>query len=184
MTNCRYNFNMDKYNSIEELANNTADYLSMGMIVYCDPENLTAAGIFENWLFEYSEYLELDDKEFEEIRKGDDRWQIDHAQFLREAVSLPVTIESPESRTVYRWMEDFIDEHQHQRAFFEKATKALERRKPFKGFKYVVFDFNLQQEWFAYRSRHLADYVLSELSYRNSSPEMDDDDDFDDDFDD
>ena len=89
---------MDKYNSIEELANNTADYLSMGMIVYCDPENLTAAGIFENWLFEYSEYLELDDKEFEEIRKGDDRWQIDHAQFLREAVSLPVTIESPESR--------------------------------------------------------------------------------------
>lgn len=65
-------------------------------------------------------------------------------------------------------MEMFIYEKIHDITIAEKFNQALERKKPFRNFKDLLFDYpNLREQWFAYHLEHLKNETINWLCNNN-----------------
>ena len=113
---------------------------------------------------EYS-YLELSDEDFAKVPEDElHGWQRDMAADLRETICLPHCIEKPESFEAFRWMEDFTTQHSDNNKFYNYAVKALNNRKPFRGFR-AALDWNsLTKDWYAFHDERMREYVSDHIT--------------------
>jgi hypothetical protein len=65
-------------------------------------------------------------------------------------------------------METFVYEKIQDNKIAEKFNQALERKKPFRNFKDLLFDYpNLREQWFTYHHEHLKNETINWLCTNN-----------------
>lgn len=156
---------MEKAENIDQLIEKIADYLTMADHVYYDVANLQYDVMFEDWLSEYGDFLDLSDEAFNEIPEDElGEWQREEVTDLRKVVELPHSIAKPFSSESFRWMEEFIELHANNRKFVGDAVKVLRNRHPFRGFR-AALDYNcLTAEWYPFRDAKMEAYVRNEIA--------------------
>jgi hypothetical protein len=96
-------------------------------------------------------------EEYDKIEENYDRYKL---------------IEPPRSYESFKIMEEFIEalpEGHHLRA---RLTNALNKRKPFREFKFVIDNSgDYRQKWFHFKSHKLQEYVVSKLAYDGEEEE-------------
>ena len=132
--------------------------------IYFEPESLRYDGIMDDWMWEYNEYIELDDDAFSQLPDDELRgWQRDHVIDIRETLALPKWIDKPESYISFKWMTEFTGDHADNQKFFKDAIRALRNKHPFRGFRSALDWNGLTDEWYAYRDSRMEDYVRMEI---------------------
>lgn len=156
---------MEKAENIDQLIEKIADELTMADHVYYDVDSLQYGVMFEDWLSEYGDFLDLTDEAFNEIPEDElGGWQRDEVADLRKVVELPHCIDKPLSSESFRWMEEFIGLHANNRKFVGDAVKALRNRHPFRGFR-AALDYNgLTDAWYPFRDAKMEAYVRNEIA--------------------
>ncbi len=82
--------------------------------------------------------------------------------------------EGMDSHESFRVMENFISEIPLQ-IIQVKFEVAIQRKKPFQQFKYLLLDFpDLRENWFAYKAQSLIDYVKEQVDVYNFGKEDED----------
>lgn len=83
-----------------------------------------------------------------------------------------IRIAPPESWQSFRIMEQFIENCIPDNDTLKKRLwDALDRRKPFRNFKFIIDDSEYRQRWFDFKQSQLEQLVLEELSYREDEDE-------------
>lgn len=155
---------MEKANDHDDLICRIAEQLQGIDHVYYDEDTLEYEGVFDDWIFEYEDYLDMSDDEIAKIPDDELRdWQRDTVIDLKKALKLKSTIDKPESYIAFRWMEEFTEAHANNQKFFRDAVKALRNRHPFRGFR-AALDWNgLTEEWYPFRDARMEDYVRKNI---------------------
>ncbi len=74
-------------------------------------------------------------------------------------------IEKMASFESFKVMEDFIENTDLPRSLKGQLYLALDKRKPFRQFKYVVENSDYRLAWFAYRDKRREEHVAEQLSF-------------------
>lgn len=155
---------MEQAENFEQLIKRIAEELTMADHVYYDLDSLKYGVMFEDWLSEYGEYLDLNDEAFNATPEDElGGWQRKQAEDLRKVLDLPHCIDKPFSSEAFRWMEEFTEAHANNQKFFRDAVKALRNRHPFRGFR-AALDWNgLTEEWYPFRDARMEEYVRKNI---------------------
>lgn len=154
---------MEKAKDIQEFVTAIAQSLLSGETVYYDMNTLSYAGL-SDMSYEYDDYINMEDEEFEKVGKKDLRdWQFELVKYIREALALPKHIETPPSRIQYEWMTDFTNNNVDNKRFIQAATNALNAKHPFSQFKDVLYQYNLENDWYTYQEDVCKQYISDEL---------------------
>ncbi|MCM1139508.1 MAG: hypothetical protein NC453_13135 [Muribaculum sp.] len=155
---------MEQAENFEQLIKRIAEELTMADHVYYDLDSLKYGVMFEDWLSEYGEYLDLNDEAFNATPEDElGGWQREQAEDVRKVLDLPHCIDKPFSSESFHWMEEFTETHANNQKFFRDAVKALRNRHPFRGFR-AALDWNgLTDEWYPFRDTKMQDYVRKEI---------------------
>ena len=65
----------------------------------------------------------------------------------------------------FKVMEQFIEETDLPRSLKGRLYLALDKRKPFRQFKYIIDDSSYRESWFAYRDKKRGEHVERQLSF-------------------
>lgn len=159
---------MNSASNKDDLIVKVAELLQMFDRVYYDIETLRFDGVMEEWLWNYGDYLDLDDEAFGKI--GEDElsgWEREEVVGIRETLGLKSSIDRPESFISFKWMEEFTDGHANNQKFYDDAAKALHNRHPFRFFRSTLDRYGFTEQWYAYRNSRMEDHVRREM------PELD-----------
>lgn len=127
---------METAKDIDDLAAKIAEELQVCDKVYYDPQALSYNSVTQDWLWEYGDYLDMDDESFANLPEDELKdWERELIMATREALDLPEWISKPESIFSFKWMEEFTDNHRENERFFKDALYALRNRRPFAGFR-------------------------------------------------
>lgn len=75
-------------------------------------------------------------------------------------------IELPDSRESFRFMEDFTDELPDNTRIKVTLIEALNKRKPFREFKYAIDNSGeYRQLWFDFKNQKMIEYVRDSIDY-------------------
>ena len=96
-----------------------------------------------------------DDPEEYEMVTGE---KLENAGLKHESWQNCITITPMESNESFRIMENFVDEV-NDASLQEQLVKALNRRRPFANFKYIVESSDYRQQWFDFRQKQTENYV-------------------------
>lgn len=156
---------MEKAENIDQLIDKIAEQLTMADHVYYDVVSLQYGAMFEDWLAEYGDYLDLTEEAFIEIPEEElSGWEREEVADLRKVVELPYCIDKPFSSETFQWMEEFTNLHANNPKFAYDAVNALSNRHPFRGFR-VALDYNgLTADWYPFRDAKMEAYVRNEMS--------------------
>lgn len=156
---------MERYDTIDEFVERAADELLTGANVYFDLIKRQFTSLRKEWTDDFEiNFAESDAEEFEEIAKT--RFtEIDPeiARDIKEALTLPDNIETPNSHIQYGWRKDFIKANCDNAAFCRNAIKALSDRHPFRSFKDTLNFHNLTEQWHDYERDRMLSYIRHEL---------------------
>ncbi|TKG90742.1 hypothetical protein EYV94_23040 [Puteibacter caeruleilacunae] len=123
-----------------------ADSLQAGEICYFNPDTLEVE--------EVPEKLVNDPYEFEMVTGcGLENWDLKNEEWER-----CIQVDPMHSSDSYKIMERFIDQIGDKR-FQEKLTNAINRRKPFANFRYLIDDSDYLQDWYDYKQEQYELYV-------------------------
>ncbi len=140
---------MAKFNllSDEKLIDTITQELDCGFVCYLHKETGEYTSVLdENDMMFYDmeeEFIEEQEKTMELIHQNID----DYVEFRKMS-----------SREGYLVMQDFAETVSH-RITQNKLLIALEKRKPFQNFKYVIDNSNYREDWFAYKHQRYMEYV-------------------------
>ncbi|RIJ50418.1 hypothetical protein D1614_00300 [Maribellus luteus] len=123
-----------------------ADGLSAGLICFFNPDTLEFEDIPKDLAYDPEEFEMMTGETFESAGLKHDEW------------NNCITIEPMESHDSFKIMEYFIDEVRDTN-FQEKLINALNRRKPFANFKYLVENSDYRQKWFDFKQARYELYV-------------------------
>lgn len=94
----------------------------------------------------------------------DDPWSGDREE-LENNFSDYIKIEKWSSKEAFDVMAQFAEEVTHE-SFQQKLFDALNRKKPFREFKYVVENSeDYRESWFAFKNKWQQDYVTEQLKF-------------------
>ncbi len=79
-----------------------------------------------------------------------------------------IKFEVLESFESYKIMEDFKNQVKDDK-FKEKLSQALNRRKPFQNFKYLVDISEYREDWFEFKQKELEKIVVETMNRNNAS---------------
>jgi hypothetical protein len=75
---------------------------------------------------------------------------------LENNIDLYFEVDKPESRDSFKMMADFVDTLSDSNRLKSQLIRALENRKPFRGFKFIIDNSQaIRQEWFHFENREL-----------------------------
>jgi len=98
-------------------------------------------------------YMEIFKDDFSKIKK--------HKKDL-------IKFEVLESYESFKIMEDFKNEIKDEQ-FKEKLNEALNKRKPFQNFKYLIDTSEFRESWFAFKQKELEKIVVKTIERYNAS---------------
>lgn len=155
---------MEKAENFAEFVKRVAEELSMADYVYYDRDSLQYGTMMEDWLWEYGDYLDLNDEAFDAVPEDElGGWRREVAENLRKVVDLPHRIDKPISAITFCWMEEFAGDHADNCKFYDDAVRALRNRRPFQGFR-AALDLNgLTKEWYRFHDARMEDYVRKNI---------------------
>lgn len=155
---------MEKAKDYEDLIGKIAEELQSFDKVYYDVDTLEYAGMFDNWIYEYDEYLDMTDEEIAEISgKELVDWRRDMVDDIKKTLELKSSIDKPASFESFHWMEDFVDDHADNKKFFKDAVEALRRKHPFGNFRDALDWNGLAAEWYSCRDAKMVEYVRNNI---------------------
>ena len=134
------------------LVHDVAESIDCGMICFINPETLEMEDVPKTLLDEGFMFDEEEDEE------EDNMMNMKHHKWEK-----CITVEPPESSESFRIMEDFVSEIDDKK-LQKQLINALENRRPFANFKYVVEGSSYRKEWFAFKQQKLEEYVWRDLS--------------------
>lgn len=74
-------------------------------------------------------------------------------------------VEKMESYESFKVMERFIEETDLPRSLKGRLLLALDKRKPFRQFKYLIDGSDYREAWFAYRDKKMEEHVERQVSF-------------------
>ncbi len=141
----------EKYKNV---VSKIADSLLAGFICYFNLDTLEVEDVPEFMVQDPDEY---------ELMTGEpgDSIELKHQNWPNY-----VEIEPMESHESFKIMEYFIDELSDKN-FQDKLIIALNRKKPFANFKYLIESSDYRQQWFDYRQTQYEHYVWDIIEKRS-----------------
>ncbi|MET4083997.1 hypothetical protein ABIB40_003970 [Pedobacter sp. UYP30] len=76
-----------------------------------------------------------------------------------------ITITQPVSHESFKFMEDFATEIKEGR-FKNQLEDALQGKKPFQNFRFLIDGSDYRQDWFDFKQKALEQYVESEIEWK------------------
>ena len=130
----------------KKVVHEIAGSLSAGLICYFNPDTLEIEDLPETMVLDPEEYEMMTGESANSLKLKHTNWKN------------CIEIEPMESHESFKIMEYFIDEvtDNHLR---EKLIDALNRKKPFANFKYLVENSECRQQWFDFKQNQLEQYV-------------------------
>jgi len=99
-------------------------------------------------------------------------WQ-DDVDEVQENYEDYFTIEKLNSTEAYKIMEEFA-ESITDNTLYDKLTNALNRRKPFQNFKWIIDNSGkYRQQWFDFKTKYYISWVKDRIDANNQSLELD-----------
>ena len=93
-----------------------------------------------------------------------DAWEADLKK-INQDITNYVVIEAPRSRESFEIMCEFTELLPHSNPLKAKLIRALEKRHPFREFKYLIDQSGeYREKWFAFKTKHLEDHVQTEFT--------------------
>lgn len=126
----------------KELIKHIAQMMDAGHICYINPKTLEHVEIFDTDESFYFEEEHLFQKDLDEVENWEQK----------------IVIERLESHESFKIMESFVDEIPEGK-FQNKLIGALNRKKPFANFKYLVENSDYRQNWFDFKENYLEKHV-------------------------
>ncbi|TLX74661.1 hypothetical protein E9993_12150 [Labilibacter sediminis] len=133
----------DKY---KEIVMNIADSLLAGSICFLNLDTLEVEDIPKDLAYDPEEFQMVTGESFENAGLKHESWQD------------CITIEPMESSEPFRIMENFVDEV-NDTSLQKQLVNALNRRRPFANFKYIVESSDYRQQWFDFRQKQWEYYT-------------------------
>jgi len=133
----------DKY---KEVVAKIAESIDAGQVCYLNPDTLEMEDIYKEFLVDPEEYEAMTGETYESLELKHEEWD------------KCCTFEPPESRISFRIMEEFA-ENMPDRKFQNQLINALNRRKPFANFKFLIDNSDYRQNWFDFKKQWLQEYV-------------------------
>ena len=134
----------------KKVVSEIAENLLVGMFCFFNPDTFEVETIPEAFV--------NDPEEFEMITG--ETWESDDIK--HENWQKCIEIEPMESRDSFKVMEYFVDEVRDN-DMQNKLISALNRKKPFANFKYLIENSNYRQAWFDFRQKQYEYYVWSTI---------------------
>lgn len=132
----------------QKLVHDVADKIDAGLICFINPETLEIEQIPQGM---------ADPKEYE-LNTGE-AW---NDSFNYESWNRYITVEPPESLIGFEIMEQFTNEVDDQK-LQSRLIYALNHKKTFANFKYIVETSPRRQQWFAFKQRKLEECVWHQI---------------------
>lgn len=130
----------------KDVVSEIADSVLAGLICYFNPETFEVEDI--------PEFMVQDPEEYELITgEPEDSMELKHQTWAN-----CIEIEPMGSHESFKIMEYFIDELSDKN-FQDKLINALNRKKPFANFKYLIESSDYRQQWFDFRQAQYELYV-------------------------
>lgn len=123
-----------------------ADSLLAGLICFFNPDTFEIEDIPKELAYDPEEYEMITGESFESAGLKHETWQN------------CLIIEPMESHHSFKIMEYFVAEVKDIN-FQEKLINALNKKKPFANFKYLIEDSDYRQHWFDFRQAQYELYV-------------------------
>ena len=163
-----YQFLMDEiYEEPEEieipenykpLVSNIADSLSAGLVCFVNMDTLEVEAI-------HIDFLTEDPEEYEALT-GE---TLDLADMKHLKWENCLTVDPLESHESFKIMEGFAEKMMDEK-FQQKLIDALNRKRPFANFKWLIDNSDYRQDWFDYRQTWLEQYVYELLENTEPKP--------------
>lgn len=124
-----------------EVVKKIAENNNCGFVCFVNPDTGEMEEAMPEWLEDPNSLEDVVDQEWDEM-------------YTFENWDRVITIEPPESHESFKIMEDFA-EFKVSGKLQEQLFAALNRRKPFRNFKYLIDESEYRQDWFAYKQMRL-----------------------------
>lgn len=140
------------------LVKDVADSLSAGLVCFINPATLEKIDIPKSIL----DTMMFDEEDEEEDVEEEGLFYADLKRINRNWKE-KITINPPESRESFSFMEQFVDTLQEGRVK-KILSEALSGRKPFSHFNNIIHQSDEREAWFAFRQKCLENYVAEILA--------------------
>ena len=130
----------------KKVVSEIVDSLLAGLICFFNPDTLEIEDIPKEMAYDPEEFEMMTGETFESAGLKHENWQN------------CLTIEPMESHDSFKRMEYFVDEVKDIN-LQEKLINALNRKKPFANFKYLIEDSDYRQHWLDFRQAQYELYV-------------------------
>ncbi len=137
----------EKYKS---LVSETADSISAGLVCFINGDTLEIESLPKDTIEDPDEFEAMTGENLESIGLKHYDWKN------------CITIEPVDSHESFKIMEGFVDKVPDSK-FQQKLIYALNRKRPFANFKYLIDNSDYRQDWFDYRQAWLEQYVYDIL---------------------
>ena len=127
-----------------------AESIDAGEVCYLNPDTLELEEIYKEFLVDPEEYESMTGESYESLGLKHDEW--DNC----------FTFEPLDSHDSFRIMEGFTEKMEDQK-FQNQLINALNRRKPFANFKFLIDNSDYRQDWFDFKNQWLREYVWEQL---------------------
>ncbi len=124
-----------------------ADSLNAGLVCFLNTDTLEVDDVPENLITDPDEYELMTGGSIEDLDLKYLKWDN------------YIDIHPPGSNVSYGYMADFA-EALPDCSFKQRVFHALEQKRPFANFKYLVENSDYRQDWFDYKQNRLEEYVL------------------------
>lgn len=128
-----------------------AESIDCGLTCFLNLDTGETEDVPENLLDDPEDFEELTGESFESMDLRYPDWK--HS----------MTFEPLESHESFKIMQDFTDSLEDER-LADRLASALQNRKPFANFKFIIENSACRQEWFDFKKLYLENYVKELLS--------------------
>ena len=139
----------EKYKSV---VSETADSISAGLVCFINGDTLEIESLPKDALEDPYEFEAMTGETLESMGLKHYEWKN------------CIEIEPVDSHESFKIMEGFADKVPDNK-LKQKLFNALNRKRPFANFKYLIDNSNYHQNWFDYRQAWLEQYVYDLLEY-------------------
>ena len=139
----------------KKLINGIAQSINAGLVCYVNMQTMEMIEIYKEMFDVYD--LDFEDKEEDEIDEVAKVLKNDLDKI--ESWDKKLEIEPLYSNESYKIMEYFIGDIIPKGSLQEKLYNAINRRKPFANFRYIVDDSEYLQDWYDYKQNYLEKHV-------------------------
>lgn len=129
----------------EKIVSEIADNIDAGFVCFLNMDTLETEEIRKEWMYDPEEYEAMTGESFE-------------TDFKYPSWGNCLTFEPLESHESFEIMRRFADNHTDVR-FQNKLFNALNNRKPFANFKFIIDTSEFRQDWFDFKKRRMEIHV-------------------------